>query len=63
MDNSQYFDREMFRRNLPEDKQDWYENKITRYLNKMCEWGLIKKIENNKYELLRDVILDFSMDK
>ena len=60
MEHSPTFDRTNFRNSLPEDKQDWCDTKITRYLNKMCQWGIIKKLERGKYKLLKDVIVDFS---
>ena len=57
------FDRAMFRRNLKVEYKDWNETQITRYLNKMIEWGLVKKIEHNKYRLLKNHIQDFTGDK
>ena len=63
MMHSQYFDRANFRNSLPDDKKDWGETKITRYLNKMCDWGIITKLETNKYRLQKNVIEDFTSDK
>ena len=61
-----YFSRDMFKRNLPEDnynnfKKDgeWVDTSISRYLKKMCDYGLIKKVGHNKYKLIRNALEDF----
>ena len=63
MKHSTYFDRDIFRRSLPDDKKDWCKTTETRYLNKMCDWGIITKLQTNKYQLRRNVIEDFTSDK
>ena len=44
---SDSFDRDKFRNNLPSKYQDWYETKINRYLKKMTDWGLVEKLGHN----------------
>ena len=54
------FDRDCFRRNMPNEYQDMSETKLTRLVNKLIEWGLMAKIKHNTYQLLRDNIEDFA---
>ena len=62
---SDYFDRDKFRDNLPEEYKDkdnpkyMYEKKIDRYLNKMCDYGLVEKFRRNDYMIRRQEIEDF----
>jgi hypothetical protein len=57
--NNDSFDREMFREALPKDYQDMNETKITRFFEKLIEWGLMKKIAHNKYQIDRGNLSDF----
>tara|TARA_B100002003_G_C13922639_1_gene448552 strand:- start:138 stop:737 length:600 start_codon:yes stop_codon:yes gene_type:complete len=67
---SDYFTREKFKKNLPEEyrlemidgkknPRYMYERKIDRYLNKMCDYGLIEKFARDDYMLKRQDIEDF----
>ena len=64
-----YFSREMFVRNLPNEEKEkktksgtefWYPNRVTRFLSKMIEWGLVKKCSKDQYKMLRNHIKDFT---
>jgi KaiC/GvpD/RAD55 family RecA-like ATPase len=56
---SDYFDRDKFRKNLPEKYENMEERKIDRYLNKMQDWGLVEKFRRNDYMIKRKEIEDF----
>jgi len=56
---SDYFDRDKFRKNLPEKYENMEERKIDRYLNKMQDWGLVEKFRHNDYMIKRKEIEDF----
>ena len=62
---SDSFTRDKFRNNLPAKYEGWYEAKITRFLNKMCDWGLVEKpiidgSNHNTYRLKRNEIDEFA---
>jgi len=54
------FTREKFRNNLPSKYENWYEAKITRFINKMCDWGLVEKLGHDDYRLKRNEIDEFA---
>ena len=56
---SDYFDRDKFRKNLPEKYENMEERKIDRYLNKMQDWGLVEKFKRNDYMIKRKEVEDF----
>ena len=56
---SDYFDRDKFRKNLPEKFENMEERKIDRYLNKMQDWGLVQKFQRNDYMINRNEIEEF----
>ena len=57
--NSNKFDRGMFSDALPQDFKEMNETKLTRLIEKLIEWGLIKRLGHNSYQLERDNIADF----
>ena len=57
--NNDSFDRLMFREAIPQDFKDMNETKLTRLINKLIEWALIKKLGHNKYQIDRGNISDF----
>ena len=57
--NSKTFDRMMFKEALPQIYQDMNDTKISRLLIKLNEWGLIKKLDWNKYQIDRGNLSDF----
>ena len=65
----EHFTRDIFKRELPEEyypsfKKDgeWVDTSISRYLIKMCDYGLIKKIGHNKYNVMHNALDDFRSD-
>ena len=67
--NSSHFTRDIFKRELPKEyypsfKKDgeWVDTYITRYLKKMYDYGLIKKIGHNKYKMVQNALEDFKSD-
>ena len=57
---SDSFDRDKFRKNLPEKFENMEERKIDRYLNKMQDWGLVEKFKQNDYRIKRNEIEEFA---
>ena len=57
---SDSFTREKFRINLPSKYEGWYETKINRYFNKMCDWGLMEKLGHDDYRIKRNEIDEFA---
>ena len=51
-----YFDRAMFKRNLSETYQNWDDRTVSRFINKMLDYGCFKKLGHNKYQLNESVI-------
>tara|TARA_B100000683_G_C12355410_1_gene500771 strand:- start:563 stop:922 length:360 start_codon:yes stop_codon:yes gene_type:complete len=37
---------------------DYIKNKTTRFINKVCDWGFVKKTGHNQYELINEVIAE-----
>ena len=54
------FDRNCFKRNLPDDYSEMSDTKLSRLLNKLNEWGLIHKVKYNQYQLMTEHIEDFA---
>jgi len=54
------FDRDCFRRNMPNDYTSMSETKLSRLINKLIEWGLMARTKRNEYQLLRNNIEDFT---
>ena len=50
------FSRKRFRDFIPETFQPMEEYKITRVLNRLVDWGFVRKIKHNTYELVMDEI-------
>jgi hypothetical protein len=53
------FTRSEFKTNMPQEKQSWSETKLTRYLNKINQWGLIRDGGYDKWYWNKDAIEDF----
>ena len=59
MVNNNSFDRMMFRESLPQDYKHMSDTKLTRLIDKLIQWGLIKRLGHNSYQLERQNIGDF----
>ena len=57
------FDRDCFKRNLPKEYLDMGDTKLSRLLNRLIQWGLVRKVAHNKYQLELDSIEDFAGSK
>ena len=62
MKESPTWNRDMFRRNVDEQYQEWSGTQIGRYIDKMIDWGLVKKKMKDTYVFVWDAIEDFSTD-
>ena len=62
MSMNEYWDRDMFKRNCPKEYQNWSETQITRFEDKMVEYGWCKRIQKNKYKWIPREIEDFIKD-
>ena len=45
---------------LPKEYEGWSGTQIGRYITKLTEWGLIKKIQKDTYKFIWDAIEDFT---
>ena len=60
MKESPTWNREMFKRNVDEQYQEWSGNQLTRYIDKLVDWGLVKKKMRDTYVFEWNAIEDFT---
>ena len=56
MMHNETFDREMLIRNLPKEYQNVHPNTITRLIEKLIVFGLIKKLRHNTYQINKETL-------
>ena len=52
------WDRDTFKRNLPQEFEDMGDTKLTRLLNRLMDWGLVNRHSHNQYQLMQTEIDD-----
>ena len=54
--HNETFNREMLIRNLPKEYHNVHKNTITRLIDKLRVFGLVKKLRHNTYEIVKETL-------